>query len=124
MESHKITTLNSYELTTDFINKSKQSNHKSKHISSSILKQIDEIFSSITNESFVILKIQENPNKSYYFKYLLSSENFSSSCYDRLEVHSTAKNITDIGFNNSTLYFIQSIGNIFIFYLKIFKIMN
>ena len=57
MESHKISTLNSYELTTDFINKSKQSTHKSKHISSSILKQIDEIFSSITNESFVILKI-------------------------------------------------------------------
>ena len=108
MESNnKIGTLNTYDLITKFLNRPNITNHISKHLSSATMKPVDAVFSSVINDSFIILKFQENPKSSQYFKYLPYSDT-----YDRLDI-SSSKSIVDIGYNNSCFYYILSIGNTF-----------
>ena len=71
------------------------------------MKPVDAVFSSVINDSFIILKFQESPKSSQYFKYLEYSDT-----YDRLDI-SSSKSIVDIGYNNSCFYYILSIGNTF-----------
>ena len=105
--NNKIGTLNTYDLITKFLNRPNITNHISKHLSSATMKPVDAVFSSVINDSFIILKFQENPKSSQYFKYLPYSDT-----YDRLDI-SSSKSIVDIGYNNTCFYYILSIGNTF-----------
>ena len=110
----KISTLNTYELIKNYLNREGISSHTTKHLSTATLKPVDDIFSSIINDSFAILKFQENQNRSNYFKYIISSDSsLSISTYDRLEASSSAKNIVGVDYNNNSLFYILSIGNTF-----------
>ena len=111
--NNKISILNTYDLINNYLNRQNVSSHTTKHLSTATLKPVDDIFSSIINDSFAILKFQENQNRSNYFKYLISSDDLSISNYDRLEVSSSTKNIIGIDYNNNTLFFILNIGNTF-----------
>ena len=111
MECNNISTLNSYELITKYLSRDNISSHIAKHLSSGTLKPVDDIFSSKINETFVILKFQENQNRSYFFKYIPTSSELSTTNYDRIESASSAKSIVNIDYNNNFLYFILSIGN-------------
>ena len=111
--NNKISTLNTYDLINNYLNRQNISSHTTKHLSTAMLKPVDDIFSSIINDSFAILKFQENQNRSNYFKYLISSDDLSISNYDRLEASSSAKNIVGIDYNNNILFFILNIGNTF-----------
>ena len=113
MEFNNIGSLNTYELIKKYLSRENLSSHITKHLSTATLKPIDDIFSSKINDSFVILKFQENQNRSNYFKYLPSSEELSISNYDRIEASSSTKNIIGIDYNNNSLYFILNIGNTF-----------
>ena len=66
--NNKIGTLNTYDLITKFLNRPNITNHISKHLSSATMKPVDAVFSSVINDSFIILKFQENPKSSQYFK--------------------------------------------------------
>ena len=111
MEYDNISTLNSYELITKYLSRDNISSHITKHLSSATLKPVDDIFSSKINETFVILKFQENQNRSNFFKYIPTSSELSTTNYDRIESASSAKSIVDIDYNNNFLYYILSIGN-------------
>ena len=103
----KIESLNTYELITKFLQRPGLTSHISKHLSSATMKPVDGVFSSVINDSFIILKFQESPKSSQYFKYLAYSNTF-----DRLDI-SSSKNIIDCGYNNNSFYYILSIGNTF-----------
>ena len=103
----KIDSLNTYDLITKFLQRPGITSHISKHLSSASMKPVDGVFSSVINDSFIILKFQESPKSSQYFKYLAYSNTF-----DRLDI-SSSKNIVDCGYNNSSFYYILSIGNTF-----------
>ena len=103
----KIESLNTYELITKFLQRPGITSHISKHLSSATMKPVDDVFSSVINDSFIILKFQESPKSSQYFKYLAYSNTF-----DRLDI-SSSKNIIDCGYNNTSFYYILSIGNTF-----------
>ena len=103
----KIESLNTYELITKFLQRPGITSHISKHLSSATMKPVDGVFSSVINDSFIILKFQESPKSSQYFKYLAYSNTF-----DRLDI-SSSKNIIDCGYNNTSFYYILSIGNTF-----------
>ena len=105
--NNKIGTLNTYDLITKFLKRPNITSHISKHLSSATMKPVDGVFSSVINDSFIILKFQESQKSSQYFKYLAYSDT-----YDRLDI-SSSKNIVDIGYNNSCFYYILSIGNTF-----------
>ena len=105
--NNKIGTLNTYDLITKFLKRPNITSHISKHLASATMKPVDAVFSSVVNDSFIILKFQESPKSSQYFKYLEYSDT-----YDRLDI-SSSKSIVDIGYNNSCFYYILSIGNTF-----------
>ena len=105
--NNKIGTLNTYDLITKFLKRPNITSHISKHLSSATMKPVDGVFSSVINDSFIILKFQESPKSSQYFKYLAYSNTF-----DRLDI-SSSKNIIDCGYNNTSFYYILSIGNTF-----------
>ena len=111
MECDNISAINTYDLIKTYLSRGNISAHVAKHLTSATQKPVDDIFSSIINDSFVILKFQENQNRSNYFKYLTSSNDLSPSNYDRLEISSSTKNIVGIDYNNNFLYFILNIGN-------------
>ena len=113
MDFNKISILNTYDLIRNYLQRENISSHVSKHLTSGTQKPVDEIFSSIINDSFIIFKFQESINRSNYFKYLVSNEELSESNYDRLEVSSSSKNITGIDYNYNSLYIILNIGNSF-----------
>ena len=103
----KIDFLNTYDLITKFLQRPGITSHISKHLSSATMKPVDGVFSSVINDSFIVLKFQESPKSAQYFKYLAYS-----NTYDRLDI-SSSKNIIDCGYNNSSFYYILSIGNTF-----------
>ena len=111
MEFNNISTLNSYEFIKKYLSRDNLSSHITKHLSSATLKPVDDIFSSKINDSFIILKFQENQNRSNFFKYIPSSSELSTTNYDRIESASSAKSIIGIEYNNNSLYYILSIGN-------------
>jgi alpha-tubulin suppressor-like RCC1 family protein len=111
--NNKISILNTYDLIKNYLSRPNISSHTSKHLSTATLKPVDDIFSSIINDSFIILKFQENQNRSNYFKYLISSNDLSESNYDRIESSSSTKNIVGIDYNNNSLFYILNIGNTF-----------
>ena len=111
MEFNNISTLNSYELIKKYLSRNNLSSHITKHLVTATQKPVDEIFSSKINDSFVILKFQENQNRSTFFKYIPSSEELSDTNYDRIESSSSTKSIVGIDYNNNSLYFILNIGN-------------
>ena len=113
--SNKLTTLNIHFLLTKFIsskNSSKKNNNDLKDINKQILKPISNIYSSITNESFVIFKIEVEQNKIYYFKYLINSE-LNQSNIELIEVPQEIndKNIITMNYNKFNLFFNQNQGN-------------
>ena len=105
--NNKIGTLNTYDLITKFLKRPNITSHISKHLASATMKPVDAVFTSVINDSFIILKFQESQKSSQYFKYLEYSDT-----YDRLDI-SSSKSIVDIGYNNSCFYYILSIGNTF-----------
>ena len=113
MDFENISAINSYDLIKNYLNRENISSHVAKHLTTATLKPVDDIYSSIINDSFVILKFQENQNRSDYFKYLISSNEVSPSSFDRLDISSSTKSIVGIDYNNNSLYFILNIGNTF-----------
>ena len=105
--NNKIGILNTYDLITKYLQRPNITSHISKHLASATMKPVDALFSSIINDSFIILKFQESQKSSHYFKYLEYS-----NTYERLDI-SSSKSIVDIGYNNSCFYYILSIGNTF-----------
>ena len=72
----KLNSLNIYTLLKKFISTIKSSeneNNEQPEITPEILKPISDVFSSITNESFVIFKVEASPTKIFYFKYLIDT---------------------------------------------------
>ena len=61
--NNKIGTLNTYDLITKFLNRPNLTNHISNHLSSLTMKPVDVVFSSVINDSFIIFKFKENPNR-------------------------------------------------------------
>ena len=104
-QNPKITSLNTYDLISRYLQNPNLTNHISKHLSPFTLKPVDLIFTSAVNDSFIILKFQENQKSSQYFKY-----NILANVFDRLDI-SSSKSIIDIGYNKYSLYYILSIGN-------------
>ena len=113
MDFENISAINSYDLIKNYLNRENISSHVAKHLTTATLKPVDDIYSSIINDSFVILKFQENQNRSDYFKYLISSNEVSTSSFDRIDISSSTKSIVGIDYNNNSLYFILNIGNTF-----------
>ena len=113
MDFENINAINSYDLIKNYLNRENISSHVAKHLTTATLKPVDDIYSSIINDSFVILKFQENQNRSDYFKYLISSNEVSTSSFDRIDISSSTKSIVGIDYNNNSLYFILNIGNTF-----------
>ena len=113
MEFKNISTINTYDLIKNYLSRENISSHITKHLTNATLKPVDDIYSNIVNDSFIILKFQESQNRSNYFKYLVSSNEISPSTFDRIDISSSIKNITRIDFNHNSLYFIISIGSSF-----------
>ena len=114
---NKLNVLNIYILLKKFVSSIKSSRDKSSYVSEineKIIKPISDIFSSITNESFVIVKIEESSNKQYYFKYLINSIS-SNANFDIIETSQEIedKNILTIKFNKFNLFFNLDSGNTF-----------
>ena len=111
---NKLTSLNIYTLLKKYISSIKLSHNKSDNIeiNDQIIRPISQVFSSITNESFVIFKIEESPTKYYYFKYLINS----NSSNPNIEIIETPqeikdKNIITINYNKFNLFFSLELGN-------------
>ena len=69
----KLTSLNIYYLLKNYITSIKSQQNKNNELSEineEILRPVYDVYSSATNESFVIFKIEESPTKIYYFKYI------------------------------------------------------
>ena len=114
---NKLNILNIYFLLKKFVSSLKTSKDKSSYIpeiNEKIIKPISDTFSSITNESFVIFKIEESSKKVYYFKYLINSIS-SNSNFDIIEISPEIKdeNILTIKFNKFNLFFNLNSGNTF-----------
>ena len=106
---NKLNTLNIFNLLKRFltsIKSSKNQNSFKGEINDQIIKPISDMFSSITNESFVIFKIEESPTKAYYFKYLINSLPQNSNI-EIIEVplEIKGKNIITINYNKFNLFF-------------------
>ena len=104
MESNNISALNTYELIKNYLSRDNISSHITKHLSTAILKPVDDIFSSLINDSFIILKFQENQNRANFIKYIPSCNDNSISNYDRIEISSSIKSIIGIEYNNNSLF--------------------
>ena len=105
---NKITTLNIYNLLKKYI-----SSQKPKLTSND--KTFPNFYSSIINDSFIIIKYQESVNKFRYFKYKLisdSNNNTSNDLYE-LEIPSeiNTKEIKSMNFNKLNLFFNLNLGN-------------
>ena len=114
---NKLNVLNIYIILKKFVSSIKSSKEKSSYISEineKIIKPISDVFSSITNESFVIFKIEESSEKIYYFKYLINSIS-SNANFDIIETSQEIKdkNIITIKFNKFNLFFNLDSGNTF-----------
>ena len=112
---NKLTTLNIHFLLKNYISSIKASqnnNNNLQNINEQIVKPISDLYTSITNESFVIFKIEDTKNKIYYFKYLINSHS-SQSNFELIEVPSEIndKNIITINYNKFNLFFNQNQGN-------------
>ena len=105
----KITTLNIYNLLKKYI-PTQIPKINTQKIS------LPKIYSSIINDSFIIIKYQESFNKFRYFKYKIISEpNSSSKNLYELEIPSEigTKEIKSMNFNKLNLFFNLDLGNTF-----------
>ena len=112
---NKLNSLNIYNLLKKFLSTIKSSKNKNEYteeINDQIIKPISDMFSSITNESFVIFKIQKSPKKTYYFKYFITSLSQNSN-FEIIETPSEIKdkNIITINYNKFNLFFNLDIPN-------------
>ena len=55
----KIESLNTYELITKFLQRPGLTSHISKHLSSATMKPVDGVFSSVIDDSFIILLLEK-----------------------------------------------------------------
>ena len=107
----KLTSLNIYFLLKKYITSIKSQQNKNNELSSQINKDIfkpaSEVYSSATNESFVIFKIEESPTKIYYFKYLINSSIKTTSDFELIETPSEIrhKNFITVNYNKLSLFF-------------------
>ena len=105
----KITTLNIYNLLKKYIPTQIPKTNTQKI-------SLPKIYSSIINDSFIIIKYQESFNKFRYFKYKIISEpNSSSKNLYELEIPSEigTKEIKSMNFNKLNLFFNLDLGNTF-----------
>ena len=103
----KIKTLNIYNLLKKYIPP-----QKPKIASGDI--SLPNFYSSIMNDSFIIIKYQESLNKFRYFKYkIISDSNDSSKNLFELEIPSEIgqKEIKTMNFNKLNLFFNLNLGN-------------
>ena len=106
----KLNSLNIYTLLKKFIstiNSSENENNEQPEITPEILKPISDVFSSITNESFVIFKVEASPTKIFYFKYLIDTSLTTKSNFEIIETPQEIKdkNIISINYNKFNLFF-------------------
>ena len=70
-----------------------------------------EIYSSLINDSFIIIKYRETLSKYRYFKYKITSTNDLNELEMPSEIDK--KEIKSINFNNLNLFFNINLGNTF-----------
>ena len=107
----KIAILNIYNLLKPYIT-SQRTTNKKENLS------LSYIYSSIINDSFIIIKYRETPTKYRYFKYKLFSENKEINSINtknlfELEIPSeiALKEIKAMNFNKLNLFFNLNLGN-------------
>ena len=89
---NKLTTLNIHPLLKKLISSIKSSsnenneNKESLDINPKNIKFLSDLFSSITNESFAIIKLEESPDKIHYFKFLINSSISSNKNFELIEI--------------------------------------
>ena len=98
----KILTLNIPNLLKSYLN-----SQKSLRNNASI--NTSEIYSSIINDSFILIKYHESVSKFRYFKYLITSPNNLTELEMPSEINS--KEIKAISFNKLNLFFNLNLGN-------------
>ena len=108
MDLNKIDILNLYDLLENYIS-NLTSTSSNNTLQKDFLKHINknqqiEIFSSIVNESFILIKIKENSTKTYYFKYLIPTSNTSSS-FGIIKTTAEITNIISFGYNGFNSFF-------------------
>ena len=115
---NKLTTLNIYPLIRKYISSKKSSpdnknNNQSLDINPKEIKSISDLFSSITNESFAIIKLEESPNKTHYFKYYINASISSTNNFELIEKSPEIqdKNIISMNYNKFNLFFNIHLGN-------------
>ena len=115
---NKYTPLNIYPLLKKYISSSKSSpnnknNNHSLDINQKLIKNISDLFTSITNESFAIIKLEESPNKANYFKYDINSSISATNNFELIEIPSEIKdkNIITMNYNKFNLFFNINLGN-------------
>ena len=106
---NKITTLNINNLLKKYIS-SPKSNLSPNN------KSFPNFYSSIINDSFIIIKYQESLNKFRYFKYKLISDinntNTSNDLYElEIPFELVTKEIKSMNFNKLNLFFNLNLGN-------------
>ena len=112
----KLTSLNIYFLLKNYITSIKSQQNKNNELSQindEILKPVSDVYSSATNESFVIFKIEESPTKIYYFKYLINSSIKTTPDFELIETPSEIryKNFITVNYNKLSLFFNLNEGN-------------
>ena len=112
----KLTSLNIYFLLKNYITSIKSQQNKNNELSEindEILKPVSDVYSSATNESFVIFKIEESPTKIYYFKYLINSSIKTTPDFELIETPSEIrhKNFITVNYNKLSLFFNLNEGN-------------
>lgn len=116
---NKLTTLNIHPLLKKLISSIKSSsnenneNKESLDINPKNIKFLSDLFSSITNESFAIIKLEESPDKIHYFKFLINSSISSNKNFEQIEIPEELKdkNIITINYNKFNLFFNINMGN-------------
>ena len=100
----KITSLNIHNLLKTYVSSKNILKNKD-------LTNVSEIYSSLINDSFILIKYRESLSKYRYFKYKLTSPNDLKE----LEMPSDIdkKEIKSINFNNLNLFFNVNLGNTF-----------
>ena len=100
----KITSLNIHNLLKTYVSSKNILKNKD-------LTNVSEIYSSLINDSFILIKYRESLSKYRYFKYKLTSPNDLKE----LEMPSDIdkKEIKSINFNNLNLFFNINLGNTF-----------
>ena len=108
--------MNIYYLLKNYITSLKSQQNKNSELSEineEILRPVSDVYSSATNESFVIFKIEESPTKIYYFKYLINSSIKTTPDFELIETPSEIrhKNFITVNYNKLSLFFNLNEGN-------------